>query len=80
MSNATAANRKFDAEKENTVVLFNTGWQVEEMTDEQILQQKLHWNTLTVPRRPTWNREMSSFELHRLEADAFLEWRRKIAE
>jgi large subunit GTPase 1 len=34
---------------------------------------------LSIPRKPTWNREMSADEVNRREIDNFLEWRREIS-
>ncbi|KAG0677357.1 large subunit GTPase 1 [Kluyveromyces marxianus] len=42
-------------------------------------KQRLHARELIVPRRPKWNESMTKFELERLEKEAFLEWRRKLA-
>jgi len=35
---------------------------------------------LLVPRRPKWSKEMTPRQLERNERDAFLEWRRSLAE
>ncbi|KAL5533987.1 hypothetical protein ACEPAG_447 [Sanghuangporus baumii] len=35
---------------------------------------------LRVPRRPPWNRDMTNAQLERQERDAFLEWRRGLAQ
>lgn len=35
---------------------------------------------LQVPRRPAWTRKTTTMELERSERDAFLEWRRGLAE
>ena len=35
---------------------------------------------LRVPRRPTWTKAMTTQELDRQEKDAFLEWRRGLAQ
>ena len=35
---------------------------------------------ILIPRRPEWTAEMSKEELDRGEKDAFLEWRRSLAE
>ena len=37
------------------------------------------YQPLKVPRRPEWNKEMSSSEINQNENIAFLEWRRDIA-
>jgi hypothetical protein len=51
LQEAELADREFAAEKQNSVVLFNSGFSVPTVTEEQVRQQRLHWNTLTVPRR-----------------------------
>lgn len=43
-------------------------------------KQKENVERLQVPRRPAWTREMTVPELERQERDAFLEWRRGLAE
>jgi large subunit GTPase 1 len=35
---------------------------------------------LRVPRRPPWTRDMKAAQLERQEKDAFLEWRRGLAQ
>ena len=35
---------------------------------------------LRVPRRPPWNKSMTTAQLDRQEKDAFLDWRRGLAE
>lgn len=39
-----------------------------------------HENKLTIPRRPAWDSSMSKFQLDRQEKQAFLEWRRELAQ
>ncbi|ODQ48722.1 hypothetical protein PICMEDRAFT_61191 [Pichia membranifaciens NRRL Y-2026] len=41
--------------------------------------QKEHIKDLIVPRRPAWDSNTTKFELERMESDAFLEWRRRLA-
>ena len=55
MQEAELADREFVAEKQNTVVLFNTGFVTPSVSAEQLKQQNLHWNTLKVPRRSASN-------------------------
>lgn len=38
------------------------------------------YNQLAIPRRPHWNRSMTADELHRLELESFLKWRKDLAE
>ena len=37
-------------------------------------------DTLRMPRRPTWSSRVSAQELQRMESDAFLQWRRSLAQ
>jgi large subunit GTPase 1 len=39
-----------------------------------------HENRLTIPRRPEWDESMTKFQLERQEKEAFLEWRRDLAQ
>jgi len=43
-------------------------------------KQSANSQRLQVPRRPAWTRDMTTVELERQERDAFLEWRRGLAE
>lgn len=43
-------------------------------------KQRENRERLQVPRRPPWTRQMTVVELERQERDAFLEWRRGLAE
>ena len=50
---------------------------------EEISTLKKHGENkqrLRVPRRPPWTRSMSQAQLERQEKDAFLQWRRDLAE
>lgn len=49
---------------------------------EKEMRQKQSNNAerLQVPRRPAWNRKMTTVELERKERDSFLQWRRGLAE
>ncbi|GAV56384.1 hypothetical protein ZYGR_0BB01610 [Zygosaccharomyces rouxii] len=42
--------------------------------------QREHAFDLIVPRRPPWNENMTKYQLERQENDAFLEWRRRLAQ
>lgn len=55
--------------------------QLSKEESEQLIQQ--HYDNagkLTVPRRPKWTKEMTAVELDRLEKEAFLAWRRSLAQ
>lgn len=43
-------------------------------------KQRENAERLQVPRRPAWTRDMTVPDLERQERDAFLEWRRGLAE
>ena len=43
-------------------------------------KQSANSQRLQVPRRPAWTRDMTTVELERQERDAFLDWRRGLAE
>lgn len=38
------------------------------------------YNQLAIPRRPHWDKCMTANELHRLELESFMKWRRNLAE
>ncbi|CDF88911.1 ZYBA0S03-04786g1_1 [Zygosaccharomyces bailii CLIB 213] len=42
--------------------------------------QREHAFDLIVPRRPAWTEDMTKYQLERQENDAFLEWRRSLAQ
>lgn len=54
------------------------------LTDEEekktLQRHQENKQRLRVPRRPPWKKTMTTAELDRQEKDAFLEWRRGIAE
>lgn len=51
----------------------------EEKTKVQRVQRE-NINLLKIPRRPKWDRTTSGEELQSLEREAFMEWRRGLAE
>jgi large subunit GTPase 1 len=55
------------------------GLTAEEIKKEQKIEEALHASSLRVPRRPSWNAEMSADELHANETQHFLTWRRSLA-
>lgn len=54
------------------------------LTDEEekrtLIKQQANKQRLRVPRRPPWTKSMTTAQLDRQEKDAFLEWRRGLAE
>ena len=87
---AEMADREFVSEKEQMVVLDSTaraaGNAVSDNPTGVILQENGRTNSrfafkeLSVPRRPAWDETTTAAELDQRERDAFLEWRRAIAE
>ena len=84
LSTAEMSGKDFTTERTAAVKLVNQPSRPMAMSKadrEQLIQQ--HYDNagkLTVPRRPHWTREMSSLELDRLEKEAFLAWRRSLAQ
>ena len=86
LTQADMANREFMSEKEGVVLLDETG--------RDMTQRQVHWQSdtttttttdfvfkeLSVPRRPAWDEAMSKAELDASEKEAFLDWRRSIAQ
>lgn len=52
----------------------------EEEEKTAVKKQQEHKQRLRVPRRPPWTKSMTVAELERQEKDAFLDWRRSLAE
>lgn len=82
ISSAELAQDDFESQRANTVVIESTAFvQVRaEPTEEQKEAQRDLWNSLQVPRRPRWTREMDAEELHEAERTSFIEWRRNLAQ
>lgn len=40
---------------------------------------QFNFHQLQIPRKPSWNRQMSAEDVDRREKSAFLDWRRKLA-
>lgn len=87
---AEMANRDFVSEKERFVVLDSTT-QAQEYEEQRV--QSISWDDqpqkqatafafqeLSVPRRPAWDETTTAEELDTREKEAFLEWRRAIAQ
>lgn len=86
---AELANRDFTADRHSNVKIIRLDSGVEGktqgfgMTNEKKnalnAKQREHARELIVPRRPYWDELTTKFELERNESEAFLEWRRKLA-
>lgn len=90
LSTAELEDKDFTTERtamSNVTIISHPGSTVDNphlLTDEQREKQKVQQaenaGRITVPRRPKWTKEMSAKELDRLEKDAFLDWRRSLAQ
>lgn len=87
LNTAQLAGTQFTAERRNVKIInAPTGSQhnpyLLSEEEERSTIQKQHENKqrLRVPRRPPWTKGMSAAQLDRQEKDAFLEWRRGLAE
>ncbi|KAF8598049.1 P-loop containing nucleoside triphosphate hydrolase protein [Ceratobasidium sp. AG-I] len=89
LNTAQLAGKEFTAERQNITIIQNTNVnaighnpyllssQEEKATLQRHAQNK---DRLRVPRRPPWTRDLTTSQLERQEREAFLEWRRSIAQ
>ncbi|CAI6100349.1 unnamed protein product [Clonostachys chloroleuca] len=85
LSTAELAGTDFTAEKMNNVKIIHTDQRNPYLLsahEERLAlgKHKLHKNRLTVPRRPKWDASTTAQELDSREREAFLNWRRGLAE
>ncbi|PWN34777.1 P-loop containing nucleoside triphosphate hydrolase protein, partial [Meira miltonrushii] len=92
LSTAQLADQNFTAERRNVTVVSapdqmtgakrgkNPLLPTQQEADETVRRQNENKQRLRIPRRPAWNSSTTPEQLHRLEADAFLDWRRNLAE
>ncbi|GAA5841852.1 hypothetical protein JCM11251_005403 [Rhodosporidiobolus azoricus] len=89
LSTAQLAETDFSAERQNIKVIsdpnlaaapHNPYLLTPQQEQELANKQRENVNRLQVPRRPPWTRQMTTVELERQERDAFLEWRRGLAD
>ncbi|KYQ46547.1 Large subunit GTPase 1 like protein [Trachymyrmex zeteki] len=81
LSTAELAGTEFTAEKLNIkFVNPSSSGLLSKSEKEKILEiQERNKGLVKIPRRPKWNTSLSAQELHTLEKEAFLEWRRNLA-
>ncbi|KAL0130656.1 hypothetical protein PUN28_002347 [Cardiocondyla obscurior] len=81
LSTAELAGTEFNAEKLNIkFVKPESGGLLSKNEKDKILEvQAKNKDLVKIPRRPKWNSSINAEELHKLEKDAFLEWRRHLA-
>lgn len=90
LSTAELAGTDFTTERSQAIKIISTNAdQTSALTDTRPSRETLaelarihdqNRKRLTVPRRPKWNKEMTAYELDRIEKDSFLEWRRGLAQ
>ncbi|KAI0639638.1 P-loop containing nucleoside triphosphate hydrolase protein [Trametes polyzona] len=87
LNTATLAGTQFTAERRNVKIISvaagaqqNPYLLSEEEERSTLQKQRENKQRLRVPRRPPWTKSMTPAQLDRQEKDAFLEWRRGLAE
>ncbi|KAI0375232.1 P-loop containing nucleoside triphosphate hydrolase protein [Pilatotrama ljubarskyi] len=87
LNTATLAGTQFTAERRNVKIISvaasaqqNPYLLSEEEERSTLQKQNENKQRLRVPRRPPWTKSMTTAQLDRQEKDAFLEWRRGLAE
>ncbi|KAK3685940.1 P-loop containing nucleoside triphosphate hydrolase protein [Podospora appendiculata] len=85
LSTAELAGTDFAAEKTNNVKIIHTDQQnpyILTPAEERAIvgKQREHRGKLTVPRRPAWDKTTTPEQLDDLEREAFINWRRGLAE
>ncbi|GAA5966448.1 hypothetical protein JCM3765_007576 [Sporobolomyces pararoseus] len=89
LSTAQLADTDFSAERQNIKVVSDPSlsaashnpYLLTPQEEKEVREkQKDNKERLQVPRRPKWTRDMSRVVLERQERDAFLEWRRGLAD
>ncbi|CAL9736895.1 large subunit GTPase 1 [Monosporozyma servazzii] len=90
LSTAELANKDFTADRHSNVKIIRMDSHTDSRTQavgmtnaqKEVLnaKQREHAKDLIVPRRPHWDESTTKYELQRQESEAFLEWRRKLAD
>ncbi|KAI0271431.1 P-loop containing nucleoside triphosphate hydrolase protein [Gloeopeniophorella convolvens] len=87
LNTAQLAGTEFTAERRNVKIIqasasvTHNPYLLSEQEEKSTLQKhRENRKRLRVPRRPPWTKSMSTAQLERQEKDAFLEWRRDLAE
>ncbi|PVU95110.1 hypothetical protein BB560_005887 [Smittium megazygosporum] len=80
---AALQDKDFTAEKQNIKIITADSNNPFILTVEQEIETKkshsLNKHRLKIPRRPKWTTETSPNELHKMERESFLQWRRDMA-
>jgi large subunit GTPase 1 len=77
--NAEKLNVQLIVNGNNTSALHNPYLLSGEKEQQMLDMMDRNKDKLTVPRRPQWNTSTTAEELHSLEKESFLEWRRRLA-
>ncbi|KAF9015556.1 P-loop containing nucleoside triphosphate hydrolase protein [Cyathus striatus] len=87
LSTAELAGTEFTAERRNVKIIQQSTnnsqnpYLLTDLAEKQMLKRhQENKQKLRVPRRPAWSKKMTTLELDRQEKEAFLDWRRGIAE
>ncbi|TFK36883.1 P-loop containing nucleoside triphosphate hydrolase protein [Crucibulum laeve] len=87
LNTAELAGTEFTAERRNVKIIQQSvgtsqnPYLLSDIEEESVLKKQAeNKDRLRVPRRPGWTKSMTTAELDRQEKDAFLEWRRGLAE
>ncbi|KAF8531891.1 P-loop containing nucleoside triphosphate hydrolase protein [Gautieria morchelliformis] len=90
LSTAQLAATDFTAERQNVKIIqspslnassaHNTFLLTAEEEKDALRRHRENRDKLLVPRRPPWTKDLTPAQLERQERDAFLEWRRSLAE
>ncbi|CAE6387482.1 unnamed protein product [Rhizoctonia solani] len=89
LNTAQLAGKEFTAERQNITIIQNPSitsvghnpYLLSSQEEKETLQRHAqNKDRLRVPRRPLWTRDLTTSQLERQEREAFLEWRRSIAQ
>ncbi|KAF8711788.1 P-loop containing nucleoside triphosphate hydrolase protein, partial [Rhizoctonia solani] len=89
LNTAQLAGTEFTAERQNITIIQNSAvtsvghnpYLLSSQEEKETLQRHAqNKDRLRVPRRPPWTRDLTTSQLERQEREAFLEWRRSIAQ
>ncbi|CAE6493857.1 unnamed protein product [Rhizoctonia solani] len=89
LNTAQLAGKEFTAERQNVTIVQNSSvtsvgynpYLLSSQEEKETLQRHAqNKDRLRVPRRPPWTRDLTTSQLERQEREAFLDWRRSIAQ
>ncbi|KAI2808687.1 large subunit GTPase 1 [Blomia tropicalis] len=75
LSTAEMSNKLFTAEREEVKLVRSEAIQPLGIVSEENLEDEL-----LIPRRPKWDKNTTSEELHHMENESYLKWRRRLAQ